>query len=205
MADRPGLAWWANRFWKVKSMSGGWYYALAAMLTMCNLLGLAANLVGLPGNWLIVSLTALFAALVHGPHGEGISWWPTFTLIAGMALAGELFELAAGAAGAARQGASRRAMALAMVGGLLGSLLGAATFSVAIPIPLVGTIVGAVVGGSAGTFAGAWCGEYWKGAVGSRCTAVGAAATVGPLVGMVAKLALGAAMVVVTTLAAFFF
>jgi hypothetical protein len=95
-------------------------------------------------------------------------------------------------------------MALAMITGLIGSFAGAAVVSLLIPIPLVGTMVGAVLGGALGTFAGAWGGEYWKGKARQDCTAVGTAAMIGRLLGMMAKVGLGAAMLVVATLAAFF-
>jgi hypothetical protein len=93
-------------------------YAGLSILVLLNLLWLALVLFGLPGNWLMVLSTALFA------------WWTsdrqTFSggvLIASAVLVavGELLEF---------------------LGGLAGALIG----TVVTPVLLVGTLVGASVG-----------------------------------------------------------
>src|SRR5882757_9260912 len=115
-----------------------WVYYLWALLLIgaCGLAWLT-TLVALPGNWLIVGCTALFAWLLSHDGGRGISW-TTVAVLAGLAVLGEIVEFAAGAAGAAKQGASKRSVALAMVGALVGSVLGIAVGS---PIPVLGSFV----------------------------------------------------------------
>ncbi|MFO0897206.1 MAG: DUF456 domain-containing protein [Pirellulales bacterium] len=88
-----------------------------------------------------------------------MGWTTVFVLLA-LAVAGELLEFAASAATAARQGGSRRGMALALLGALFGSVLGVGLGS---PIPVLGQLIGAVAGGAVGAFAGAYVGESWKG------------------------------------------
>lgn len=154
----------------------------------------AANVFTLPGNWLIVGLAAAFAYfLPPQEYGRGFGW-ATVAVLAALAVLGEVIEFAAGAAGAAKHGASRRAMLLAMAGAAVGSVAGAA---VGIPVPVVGSLVAAVGGGAAGAFGGAYLGEMWKGKEHPERTAVSKGALVGRLFGTVGKLAAGAAMVAV--------
>src|SRR6516162_10732964 len=142
-------------------MSPYWYYTLAVLFVLLNVCALATNLFTLPGNWIIVALTVLFAVFVHLPSGAGISLWSAGVVI-GLALLGEVIELAAGAAGAAKSGGSRRGMVLSMVGAMLASMAGA-SLGIFIPVPVVGPLIGAVAGGAIGAFAGAYAGETWKG------------------------------------------
>ena len=128
-------------------MSANWYLVWGVVLLLGNLAGLAGTLFGLPGNWLIVLLSALFAWLVHGAAGEGLTWWSVGGLVL-LAVLGEVLEFAIAAAGAAQQGASRRAMVLSMLAGMAGALLGSAGGNLLIPV--VGTIPGAILGGAAG-------------------------------------------------------
>ncbi|MCA9102665.1 MAG: DUF456 family protein, partial [Planctomycetales bacterium] len=91
-------------------MIGLWaYYLLAVLLFVVNLAAWCLNLLTLPGNWTIVAVTALFAWLAPtsegGPH---VSWTVVGVLVV-LAIVGEICEFAASAAGAAKQGASRRA------------------------------------------------------------------------------------------------
>ena len=170
-----------------------WYYFWALLLIAGNLGALAGTMFALPGNWVIVGLTALFAWLVRGPDGLAIGWWGVGVLL-GLAIVGEIVEFAAGAAGAAKSGGSRRGMVLALGGSLLGSIIGVAVGS---PIPIAGPLLGAVGGGAAGAFAGAYLGEAWKGRHEDHRMAVSKAAFVGRLLGTVGKLTVGAVMVVV--------
>src|SRR6476659_7672288 len=124
-----------------------WIYYLWALLLIfaCGLAWLT-TLVALPGNWLIAGCSAVFAWLVHPDSGRGITW-TTVAVLAGLAVLGEIVEFAAGAAGAAKQGASKRGVALAMIGAVVGSVAGIA---IGLPIPGVGCIVKARIGGAAG-------------------------------------------------------
>lgn len=181
-----------------------WYYSWAVLLTLGNLGALAATMMALPGNWVIVGLTALFAWLIHDAQGAGVSWY-TVGALGALAALGELVEFAAGAAGAARSGGSRRGMALAILGTLVGSIAGVAVSPFLVPIPLLGTVIAAIGGGALGAFAGAYLGESWKGRTDDQRLAVSKAAFVGRLLGTVGKLWVGAVMVVVAAASAFFF
>ena len=88
-------------------MNWYWYYTLAVLLVVLNLCALATNFLTLPGNWFIVLLTLLFALFVRPASGGGIGLWTAGTVF-GLAVLGEVIELAAGAAGAAKSGGSRR-------------------------------------------------------------------------------------------------
>ena len=78
------------------------YYSLAVLLVLVNGTCLFATLFALPGNWMIVGLTALFAWLVPMPDGHGIGWL-TLALLLVLAGLAEVLELAASAAGAAKK------------------------------------------------------------------------------------------------------
>jgi uncharacterized protein YqgC (DUF456 family) len=131
-----------------------------ALLLVANLACWLATVFTLPGNWGIVSLAALCAWLLPERAGDelGFSWVAVMILVV-MAGIGELVEFAAGAAGAAKQGASRRAMVMALLGAAVGSIVGAI---IGVPVPVVGSIVAAVGGGAGGRFSAAYLGEYWR-------------------------------------------
>ncbi|MBX3432851.1 MAG: DUF456 domain-containing protein [Pirellulales bacterium] len=175
------------------------YYTLAALLIAACTLAWLGNLFGAPGNWVIAGLAALFAWLASDPTGRGVSWTCVFVLLA-LAAVGEVVEFVAGAAGAAKQGASRRSMIYSLVGGFTGSLLGAGA---GLPVPVVGSLLGsllgALAGGSAGAFAGAYYGEASRERPHDESIAVGKAAMRGRLWGTLGKLAIGAVMLGVTT------
>ena len=127
-------------------MDADWtYYLSALLLVACSGLAWLLTLVALPGNWLIVGGAALFAWLLPEQAGQGVTW-TTVAVLLGLAVVGELVEFGAGAAGAAKQGASRRAVALSIVGAMVGSILG---LGVGTPIPVLGWFVMAVLGGAA--------------------------------------------------------
>jgi uncharacterized protein YqgC (DUF456 family) len=176
------------------------YYVWATLLLVVCLASWCLNLFALPGNWGIVAAAALFAFAFAGREDRGIGWWAVGSLVA-LAALGEVIEFAAGAAGAAKLGGSRRGMALAVVGTFVGSIAGALALA---PVPVVGSIVGAVGGGALGAFGGAYLGEIWKGRTSDESLEIGTAAMIGRILGTAGKVAVGAAMVVIATAAAFF-
>jgi uncharacterized protein YqgC (DUF456 family) len=179
-----------------------WYYLFAVVLTLVNIAGLASNFLTLPGNWIIVAASALFAWLVPHPSGSGLNWW-VVGVVSGLALLGEVVEFAAGAAGAAKSGGSKRGIFISMLGTMVGSIVGAMLGTV-IPIPIVGNLIGAVLGGALGAFGGAYLGEYWKGKPDHECLNISSAAMIGRVLGTVGKLAIGVIMVIVTMIDVFF-
>lgn len=166
------------------------YWTAATILTVINVCCVAANMFMLPGNWLMVGSLCLFlltAGTVTGPD------WTTLLIVVGLAVVGEFLELFTGAAKAQKAGASRRAMILSLVAAMAGSIAG--TF--VIPVPVIGSATGAIIGAAAGAFGGAWLGEAWKGTAPESRKEIGTAAMTGRMMGLLAKLAVGAAIFVV--------
>lgn len=178
-------------------MTWDWlYYLFAFLLFVANSLAWSSSLLMLPGNWIIVVFTAIFAFFYPEQDGHGIRW-TVVLIVLGLAILGEVIELLAGSAGAAKQGASRRAMFLSLVGAIVGSVFGAI---VGVPIPIVGPIVGALGGGCIGVFAGAYGGEVWKGTASDESVSIGKAAVIGRLLGTMGKMAVGAIAVAMATI-----
>ena len=165
------------------------YWAAGTILTVLNALCVAANLVLLPGNWIMVGTLSVFL-LVAGTS-EGPDAW-TLMIVILLAAAGELIEFLTGSAVAARQGASRRALLLSLGGSFVLSIVG----TLIVAIPIVGTLLGALAGAALGAFLGAWVGETWKGTSPEDRLAVSRAAMSGRVLGMFGKLAVGAAIFV---------
>lgn len=178
-----------------------WVYWLGGIvLLLANVACWVATFFTLPGNWGIVLLAALFVVLIpEQENGLGLNWWEVGVLVA-LAGVGELLELIAGAAGAAKHGASRRAILLSMFGAMVGSIVGA---FLGVPVPFVGPIIAALGGGALGAFAGAYLGETWKGRENLARLSVSQAALVGRLLGTFGKLVAGVAMVTYATVAFF--
>ncbi len=175
------------------------YYIWATLLLLLNAAAWSSSLLTLPGNWIMVVLTALFAYLIPVQDGRGISW--TIVLVAlCLAVIGELIEVSAGAATAVKHGSSRRAAFLAIAGAVVGGVTGAILL---LPVFLFGAIVGAVGGGSLGAFSGAYLGEMWKGKERGESIAIGKAAMFGHVFGMFGKLVVGAILLVVVTVGSF--
>lgn len=172
------------------------YYLWVLLLALGNSSAWLANIVSLPGNWLIVVFTAIYAYLLPEGDGQGIGWLSVGFLLA-LSIIGEVIEFAAGAAVAGQRGGSRRGMALAVAGTVAGSLAGAI---ISFPIPIIGPVVGALLGGALGAYGGAVAGEMWKGKTFEEGAYVGEGAAIGKLLGTAGKLCVGALMVVVATI-----
>lgn len=167
-------------------------YVYAVVLTVLNLAFWVGILFNLPGTWLMVLVTAL------------LKWWqPAYIQVSwtvlgvalGLAALGEVLEFVLGAAGSRHAGGSTRAAALAIVGSLVGGIVG-----MALPVPLLGTLIGACLG----AFAGSLIGDLWAGRPLFPSFEAGWGAAVGRFWGTLAKLAIGALIVVLLALAAFF-
>jgi uncharacterized protein len=175
----------------------GMIYVWAIGLLLANGLAWVSTAFTVPGNWLIVGFTAVYAYLLPPELEPRVSW-----IVVGVALAlavfGELIEFVAGAAGAAKQGGSRRGIVMAIAGAFIGSLVGAAVLS---PIPLIGPIIGALGGGA---FAGAYYGEEGTGRTQDERIAIGKGAMMGRLLGTAGKLIIGIVMLVIITLDLFY-
>jgi hypothetical protein len=167
---------------------------LAGVLMVLVLVaGWLAQLVGLPGTWLIVLAAAGYAWWLPS-DGRAAIGWSVVLALAVLAVLGEVVETMAGAAGVSKAGGSRRGVVLAIVGSVIGSLVGVA---VGVPIPLIGSLVAAVVFGGLGALCGAFLGERSHGRDFDGSLEVGKAAFVGRLLGTAAKLIVCSIMVVV--------
>ncbi|MFN0138289.1 MAG: DUF456 domain-containing protein [Phycisphaerae bacterium] len=168
----------------------------ASVLLVLNTAWLGLLVLGLPGTWLIAFTTV------------GVAWWrwdsalpwdqqfiaaPALIALVALAVVGEIWEFAAGIAGARKAGASGWGSLGALVGAIIGGIAG--TFM--IPIPVIGSLAGAC-GGAA---AGAWLLEFASGRTHDEAVRSGVGAGIGRVKGTLAKLAVGAAMWVLALVA----
>ena len=152
-------------------------YPLAVVCIAFMVLSLLLIFLGLPGTWVIIGITGLWAAFVETAHFG----WQFFAFAIGLAGLGELIEFAAGYYGAKRFGGSSKGS----VGGIIGALVGG--FMCA-PI-LFG--LGALPGALAGGFAGCFLVEKMRGASGQAAASAAFGATLGRFGGFVVKLSIG--------------
>ena len=174
-----------------------WLVSLLVVLAVAWVL----TLLNLPGNWLIVIAAALFAYFMPVAEGRFDISGKVVVGLAVLAGVGELCEFAAGAWGTKRAGGSKRGAVLAIVGSMIGALAGA---GIGLPIPVIGPILGAIFFASLGALGGAMLGEYWKGKRLEESWQVGQGAFWGRLLGTLAKVTCGSAMVAITAVAAIF-
>ena len=176
------------------------YYLMAVLLLLANVTAWVSILFLMPGNWIVVFLSALFYVLMPVEDYNGLSL-TVILIAAALAGLGELVELLGGSAGAAKKGASRRAMILSLLATFVGSLVGA---MVATPVvPPIGTIVGAILGGALGAYMGAYLGEFWKGNQDVDRLEISRAAFIGRILGVVGKMAIGVIILVMITVDSF--
>jgi len=171
---------------------------LWALLLCCALaVGWLLTLLGLPGNWLIVAAAAIYSLVVPADSSLAISGWAVL-ILAGLALCGELAELAAAALGVSKAGGSRRSALLALVGSVIGGIVG---MFVGLPVPVVGSLIAVLLFAGLGAMAGAMLGESWKGRGLDQSVQVGKAAFWGRMLGTLAKTLIGSIMAGVTVAA----
>ncbi|MCA9297169.1 MAG: DUF456 domain-containing protein [Phycisphaerales bacterium] len=180
-------------------MSYDWIqYVVASVFALIGLVCVVSVVVSLPGTWVMIALACLIELLdtVYLSSDPAVTFgWRV--LLAAIVLAGfgELFEFLAGALGAKTAGSSGRGMLGALIGGVVGAIAG--TF---IPVPVLGTLIGAV----AGTFIGASVGELSHEERTIRQTLKPATgATIGRLLGTLAKLPIAFAIWLVLVISMF--
>jgi uncharacterized protein YqgC (DUF456 family) len=159
-----------------------------SLFWLALLLGLALDLLGLFGNWVILGACAVAWALSGFAHFGPLSLF--FMLLA--AILGEVLETALAGYGAKKFGGSKGSIVAALVGALGGAVIGTPLF------PIVGTLIGACVGafGAAAFYDYV---QHEKGVQASVMTGVGAA--IGKVGGLFAKLGCGIAMLIIAYLA----
>jgi uncharacterized protein YqgC (DUF456 family) len=166
----------------------------ALLLAVFAIVSWLSQLVGLPGNWMLVVAVALYAWIAPSEGRADIGWQTVAVLIV-LAIVGEIVEFIAAASGVTKAGGSRRGALLALVGSIIGGIVG---LGIGLPVPVVGSLLAALVFGGLGALAGAMLGESWKGRDFDASLEVGKAAFVGRVLGTVGKLIVGSVMLVVT-------
>lgn len=101
--------------------------------------GLALDIVGLFGNWIILAAAVLAYMLTGYQH---FSLGALGALLV-LALLGEAIELVAASYGAKRFGGAKGTMVAALVGTIVGAIVGT-------PVPVIGSLVGACIGAFVG-------------------------------------------------------
>jgi len=167
-------------------------YLWSVLLILLNSVWLVLVVFGLPGNWLIVISTCLFA---WWRWADGVFSIYTLLAITVLAAAGELIEFLAGAGGAKRAGASWRGSIGALIGAVTGAILG--TFI--LPIPFLGTLMGACVGAGLGALGL----EFAGGRQMHDSLRQGIGAGIGEFLGITTKFILGIFIWLIVTVAAF--
>ncbi len=175
----------------------------ALLLIVVLLAGWLLTLLGMPGNWLMVVATAIYAFLTSAQSHAAVGWKVVVLLVV-LAALGEVIELMAGATGAARAGGSRRAAILALLGSIGGAMFGIVAGLPVVPILFAGPIIAALLFAGLGAMAGAILGEIWAGRNLDASWQVGRAAFWGRLLGTLGKLLIGAVMVAVVLAALIF-
>lgn len=165
-----------------------WEIITVVALVVCCLLGVVMTAVRLPGTWLIV-----MAALGYGWWAKWESVGPvTIAVLAGIALVGEITDLAMSAVTARKAGATRQAAWGGLVGGVVGMVFLSSMLS--LPFPVVGTVVGATAGALVGCFGGAMLVELAMRKKLAQGAKVGLFSALGLVLGMAMKIALALAM-----------
>ena len=160
---------------------GVWEFLALVLLVLAMPAGLISVVLGLPGTWLILGASTIYAWLTDFAV-------ITMQLVLGLlilAAAAEMIEFSAGMWGARRYGGSKKAMLGTMLGGLLGAIILA-------PL-LLG--LGAVLGAFLGAFGGAFSVTYLEQRRMDEAVRVGWGAFVGRVCAMVFKGAVVVSMI----------
>jgi uncharacterized protein len=169
-----------------------------ALLLILILLGCwSSTLLGLPGNWLMVVVTAAYAFLVPAQWPAAFGWRALVAMLV-LAALGEIVELLASVMGVTKTGGSRRGAVMALVGSIVGGILGV---FIGMPIPLIGPVLAAVFFAGLGAMAGTILGEISVGQRLDTSWQIGKAAFWGRLAGTLGKMLLGTAMIAVVVVA----
>jgi uncharacterized protein len=174
-------------------------FLFALLLVVVLLASWLLTFLNLPGNWLMVLATAIYAYFMPAGSRAAIGWKVVVAILI-MAALGEVVELLASAAGTVKAGGTRRGALSALLGSMLGGILGVL---IGLPIPIVGPLFAALLFAGLGALIGAMLGEISAGKSFDASWQIGKAAFGGRLIGTLAKLAFGAAMLVVVVVALF--
>lgn len=155
-------------------------FALAALFLAVLLACLGLHVFGLPGNWVLLALVALWDYAYAPVHFGGGFW----LLLIGMAVAGEVLEFGIQFLGARRYGATVQGN----LGGVIGALAGAILCA-----PLLFGF-GALLGAVAGAFLGCYTFERLHGRDNAAALVAARGALFGKVLGLAAKTGCGVVM-----------
>lgn len=160
-------------------------YVLAILCVALMILSLILLFIGLPGNWVILGLAALWN------WGAGAEFgWSFFLLLIGLAALGEVIEFLAGVLGAKYFGGTKKGNWGGIIGAIVGGILCA-------PI-LFG--LGALPGALAGAFAGCYILERMHGMANGPALNAALGTTLGRFGGFLVKLAIGITLIALITM-----
>lgn len=146
---------------------------------------LLLNIFGLPANWIILGLDAVWKYAHPGNQELGWIFWSIMILLA---LTGEGMELALQIVKARRYGSTSSGA----WGGMIGSIIGAIALA-----PLFWGI-GAFIGALAGAWLGCFLMEIMKGKSSSDACHAAYGTTLGRFLGTISKIGIGAMMIAIT-------
>ncbi|MDR2892059.1 MAG: DUF456 domain-containing protein [Deltaproteobacteria bacterium] len=155
-------------------------YILAILCIALMALCLMLLFLGLPGNWVILGLAALWSYFSDADFG-----WKFFLLLAGLAAVGEVLEFLAGSIGARRFGGTRKGS----WGGIIGALVGGIACA-----PLFFGF-GALLGALSGAFAGCFIIEKMHGMATAKAASAALGSALGRFGGFLAKFGIGLGMI----------
>jgi uncharacterized protein YqgC (DUF456 family) len=144
----------------------------------------------LPGNWLMIISTCLFA---WWKWDTGLFSWPLLIAITVLALIAELIEFFAGVGGAKKAGAGWLGALSAIAGAIVGAIIGTGF------MPVLGTMIGACMGAGLAT----WIVERITGKKHDESVQSGVGAGTGVLIGTICKFCIGCLIWLMITVAAF--
>lgn len=173
---------------------------LAIGISLLAVSGWAANLLGMPGNWLVVLLAGVAWTLIPEIYRSHVEL-PLCLGVLVVATIGEVLEFAASALGTSRLGGSKRGAALALAGSITGAIVGLFLGS---PIPIVGNVIACLLLGGAGACAGAVLGERWAGKDWKASLEIGNAAFWGRILGTFGKAVCGTVAATLLSVAVWF-
>ena len=172
--------------------SGGSVVLAILLVVVCGGAWLL-NLISLPGNWLAVLVMGVYAWLGPESGRTHMGLVPVISAF-GLGIAGEIVEFAAGAVGASRAGASRRATLYAILGSMAGAIVGGI---IGLPVPVLGPVLAALLFGGLGATAGAMLAEWNDGKSWRENWRIGKAAFWGRTTGTMGKMIAGLAIVAI--------
>ena len=164
-------------------------FPLASMLAgafitlLCFVLLL--NIFGLPANWVLLGLVALWKVVHPGATSMDMWFW---IMMVGIAVVGEALEMGMQILKAKRYGSSSSGTFVGMIGAIAGAILLAPLFFG----------LGAFLGALAGAWLGCFCMEKIKGRPLGEASEAAFGAMMGRFLGTLCKCGVGAAMVAVT-------